>query len=63
MKITGFLHDCYHGFMFWAEGELRYLKRYWPELSKWLLFAACLAALCFVLGFTSGLAKGLSLFQ
>lgn len=58
MKITGFLHDCYHGAAFWLEGEWRHLKRYWPEIKLWLLFAACLAALCFVLGVSAGMMLG-----
>jgi len=56
MKLSSKLHDAWQSFTFWIEGEWRYLKRYWPELRDWSLFAACLSLLCFLLGFMAGVA-------
>jgi ABC-type transport system involved in cytochrome bd biosynthesis fused ATPase/permease subunit len=52
------LHDLWTRFSFWIEGEWLYFRRYLPELGNWLLFALCLAVLCFVLGFSAGFILG-----
>jgi hypothetical protein len=47
MKMLGF--KAWQAALIWLEGEWHLFKGYQQELVSWLLFAVCLAALCFVL--------------
>lgn len=64
-KFTGFLHSAYRGVAIYLETakhllsmRLRVYRQAMPEIVIWLLFAACLAALSFVIGLTAGLVLG-----
>ena len=53
-KLIALMADSLVTLYFFLEGEWLYFRRYLPELGNWLLFALCLAVLCFVLGFSAG---------
>lgn len=52
------MHDFIERIKFRIEYEYHTMKPHLPEITKWLLFAACLAALTFVLGVSVGFIVG-----
>lgn len=48
------MHDLIERIKFWIEYEYHTMKPHLPEITKWLLFAAFLASLSFVIGVSAG---------